>query len=300
MTDTTPPETGATTATVAPPPPPPPSPRARRRAARRSQDRVPIWLRVVTTIVALYFVLPTLFVIPMSFSEASTFVFPPEGFTMRLYENFFTPSDSPSTDWLGSLGNSFLVAALSALLATVLGTAAALGLNRLTGRLSSLARALLMMPLVTPSIVLAVDIYMMFLQWRLVGSLEGYVLAHTAIALPFVLVSVTAALGTFDTRLLRAASSLGAPPWRSFLNVTVPLISRGIVAGAILAFVTSFDDVVIALFIRSPQFQTLPVLMFNSVTVEINPTLSAAASLIVVVVTLVFLLPQLFGLKRRR
>lgn len=273
----------------------------RRRPNRtRGIDRVPLWQRIFVTIVALYFILPALIVIPMSFSESSTFQFPPKGFTLNLYERFFTISNSPSTNWLGSLGNSFLVALLAAALATVLGTAAALALDRLTGPVPRLARTLMMLPLVAPSIVVAVDVYVTFLRWHLVGTLHGYVLAHAAIALPFVIISVTAALGSFDRGLLRASTSLGASPWRSFVTVTAPLISRGIVTGAVFAFVTSFDEVVIALFIRSPQVQTLPVQMYNAVTSEIDPTISAASSIIVVVVTFVFLVPQLLGARKRR
>jgi putative spermidine/putrescine transport system permease protein len=272
----------------------------RRRARKRGIDRVPVWQRVFVTIVALYFILPALIVIPMSFSESSTFQFPPKGFTLNLYERFFTISNSTSTIWLGSLGNSFLVALLAAALATILGTAAALALDRLTGRAPRLLRTLMMLPLVAPSIVVAVDVYVTFLRWHLVGTVQGYVLAHAAIALPFVIVSVTAALGSFDRGLLRASASLGASSWRSFITVTAPLISRGIVTGAVFAFVTSFDEVVIALFIRSPQVQTLPVQMYNAVTSEIDPTISAASSIIVVVVTIVFLAPQLLGAKKRR
>jgi putative spermidine/putrescine transport system permease protein len=271
--------------------------RRRARPSRRDRgvDRIPLWLKIVGVIVALYFILPTLVVIPMSFSGATTFQFPPEQFSWRLYENFFT-----NPVWIGSLGNSFLVAILAALLATVAGTAAAVGLYQLKGRLARFIRTILMVPIVTPSIVIAVSVYISFLQWHLSGSLGGYVLAHSAIALPFVLVSVTSALGGFDPTLLRASASLGGSPVRSFVRVTMPLISRGILTGAIFAFVTSFDEVVIALFIRSPTFQTLPVQMYNSVTVEIDPTIAASSSLIVVTVTIIFLMPQLFGAKKRR
>jgi len=265
---------------------------ARRRA--RSVDPIPWWLVAIVVVVALYFMLPTLFVIPMSFSSASTFQFPPKGLSLQLYVNFFT-----DPVWLRSLGNSFLVAILAALLATVVGTAAALGLHSLTGRWARLARTLLMVSIVTPGIVLAVAIYITFLQWRLVGTPLGYVLAHAAIGVPFVLVSVTTALGGFDPKLLRASASLGATPLRTFLRVTMPLIGRGIVTGAIFAFVTSFDEVVIALFLRSPLFQTLPVQMYNSVTVEIDPTIAASSSLVVVAVTAVFLIPQLVGGRKR-
>jgi len=269
-------------------------PAARRRRRDQGVDPVPWWLFTIGVLVALYFILPTLFVIPMSFSEATTFQFPPRGFSLHLYENFFT---NPA--WLTSLGNSFLVGILAALLATTVGTAAALGLHRLTGRLARLTRTLLMISLVSPAIVIAVAIYITFLQWRLTGSLLGYVLAHAAIGMPFVLVAVTSALGGLDPKLSLASASLGAPPLRTFLRITMPLISRGIITGAIFAFVTSFDEVVIALFLRSPTFQTLPVQMYNSVTVEIDPTIAASSSLVVVAVTAVFLLPLVIRRKKK-
>jgi putative spermidine/putrescine transport system permease protein len=273
------------------------APGRRQRVPRRrirEVDPIPWWLSAIGALVAIYLILPTLFVIPMSFSSSSTFQFPPKDFSLQLYVNFFT-----KPVWLSSLGNSVLVAVLAAVLATVVGTAAAIGLNRLTGRLARLTRTLLMVSIVTPGIVIAIAVYVSFLQWHLTGSLIGYVLAHAAIGVPFVLVSVTSALGGFDPTLLRASSSLGASPLRSFVRVTMPLISRGIVTGAIFAFVTSFDEVVIALFLRSPTFQTLPVQMYNSVTVEIDPTISAASSLIVVAVTIIFLVPQLLGARKK-
>jgi putative spermidine/putrescine transport system permease protein len=268
----------------------------RRRSRRRQRGVDPIawWLRLVVLLVALYFILPTLFVIPMSFSTATTFQFPPKGFSFHLYENFFTHKV-----WLTSLRNSVLVALLAALLATVVGTAAALGLYNLTGRLARFARTLLMVSMVTPAIVIAVAVYISFLKWHLVGTLGGYVLAHAAIGVPFVLVSVTSALGGFDPKLLHASASLGAPPHRTFLRVTMPLISRGIITGAIFAFVTSFDEVVIALFLRAPRFQTLPVQMYNSVTVEIDPTIAASSSIVVTAVTVACLVLQFVGSRRR-
>jgi len=259
-------------------------------------DTIPWWLKAVGGLVIAFLILPTLFVIPMSFSDATTFQFPPTGFSLRLYENFFT-----NPVWLDSLGNSFLVAALTAVLATTVGTAAAMALSGLDGRLARFVRTLLMVPIVAPAIVVAVAVYISFLGWHLTGSVTGYVLAHTAIAVPYVLVSVTSALGGFDSRLLKASASLGATPLRSFARVTMPLISRGILTGGIFAFIVSFDEVVIALFLRSPLFQTMPVQMYNSVTVEIDPTISAASSLMVVTVTVIFLLPQLLrGRGRRR
>jgi len=267
------------------------------RPARRRRDRgvdaVPWWLRLVVAAGALFFVLPTLFVIPMSFSSSTTFAFPPQGFSLQLYRNFFT-----DPVWLDSLRNSALVALCAAALATVVGTAAAVGLHGLTGRLAGFARTVLMISIVTPGIVIAVVVYISFLKWHLVGTFGGYVLAHAALGTPFVLVSVTSALSGFDRKLLRASASLGASPLRTFVRVTLPLISRGVVTGAVFAFVTSFDEVVIALFLRSPTFQTLPVQMYNSVTFEVDPTIAATSSLVVCAVTVVCLVPLLLGSRR--
>lgn len=269
-------------------------PRGRRRRDK-SVDPIPWWLAVIGVAVAVYFILPTVFVIPMSFGSTSSFQFPPKEWTLDLYTNFFT-----NPKWIGSLGNSLLVAVLASALATTVGTAAAVGLNNLTGRLSRFVRTLLMISIVTPAIVLAVAVYISFLQWHLVGSIWGYVLAHAAIGVPFVLVSVTSALGGFDPQLLRASASLGASPLRTFVRVTLPLIGRGVFTGAIFAFVTSLDEVVIALFLRSPSFQTLPVQMYNAVTVEVDPTIAAASSLVVVSVTLILLIPLLVRRPKRR
>ena len=269
------------------------TPRVRRAGRRPGLDAVPWWLRLLAAAVALFFVLPTLFVIPMSFSSSTTFSFPPQGFSLDLYRNFFT-----DPVWLTSLRNSVFVATAAAVLATVVGTAAAVGLHALTGRVAGLARTVLMISIVTPGIVVAVAVYVSFLRWHLVGSFWGYTLAHAAIGVPFVVVSVTSALGGFDAKLLRAAASLGASPWRAFRSVTLPLISRGVVTGAVFAFVTSFDEVVIALFLRSPTFQTLPVQMFNSVTFEVDPTIAASSSLVVTVVTVICLVPLLLGRTR--
>lgn len=261
---------------------------------RRGADRVPGWLVAVGVVVGAFLVLPALVVIPMSFDGGISFRFPPKQLSLRQYDNFFT---NPA--WLHALANSFVVGILSALIATVVGTAAAIGLHNLRGRLASFVRSLLMVPIVTPSIVIAVAVYVSFLQWHLVGRMGGFVLAHAAIAVPFVLVSVTTALGGFDARLLRVSASLGASPLSTFRRVTMPLSSRGIVTGAVFAFVTSFDEVVIAVFLHSPQFQTLPVQMYNSVTDEIDPTIAAASSLVLVGATLVVLLPLLIRRKAR-
>jgi len=272
--------------------PPSQSPSATRRTRGRARgiDPIPWWLKLVVALVAVYLILPTVFVIPMSFGSTRSFAFPPKNLSLDLYRNFFT-----DPDWLTSLRNSVVVGLLAALIATIVGTAAAVGLHHLQGKPARILRALLMIPLVTPAIVVAVAVYISFLKWHLVGTVQGYVLAHAAIGVPFVLVAVTSALSGFDSTLLRASASLGASPLRTFSRVTMPLIGKGILSGAVFAFVTSFDEVVIALFLRDPTFQTMPVQMYNSVTYEIDPTMAAASSLVVVVVTVVCLVLQYLG-----
>lgn len=260
----------------------------------RSVDPIPWWLKFVGVLVAVYLILPTIFVIPMSFGSTSTLSFPPKEFSLTLYENFFS---DPA--WLSSLRNSVMVALAASLLATAVGTAAAIGLHQLQGRSARAVRALLMVPLVAPAIVVAVAVYISFLSWQLVGTIQGYVLAHAAIGVPFVLVAVTSALGGFDPALLRASASLGASPWRTFRRVTMPLIGRGIISGAVFAFVTSFDEVVIALFLRAPEFQTMPVQMYNAVTYEVDPTIAAASSIVVTVVTVICFFAQIVGTRTK-
>jgi len=154
--------------------------------------------------------------------------------------------------------------------------------------------------MVVPQIVAAIGVYAVFLQWRLSGTVAGFVLAHTAIALPFVVVAVSAALRGHDRRLERAAASLGAGPWTTFRRITLPIILPGVLSGAVFAFVTSLDEVVVALYLQSPTLHTLPVQMFSSVTVETDPTIASASSLVLVVTTALILLPQLLRRERAR
>ena len=149
------------------------------------------------------------------------------------------------------------------------------------------------MPIVAPGIVVAIAVYAFFIKLQIVGSWLAFILAHTLIALPFVIVTVSSALSTFDRRLELAAGSLGASPLRTMLRVTIPIIMPGILSGAVFAFVTSFDEVVVALFIQSPTLYTLPIMMWRSVTSEIDPTIAAASTLLIVVTTALILIPQL-------
>ncbi|MGW9021453.1 ABC transporter permease [Leucobacter chromiiresistens] len=241
--------------------------------------RVVLW--AFSVLVAFWLIAPTLVVIPLSFTGKASFAFPPETWSLQWYESFFS-----NRAWTSALTNSLLVGLLVALLATVLGLLAALGLRALTSkRMSTTLRIGLLAPMVVPGIVVAIGIYAVFLKLGLVGTVIGFVLAHTVLALPFTVIAITAGFAGFDDRLELAALSLGASRLKTFLTVTLPNIVPGIVSGALFAFVTSFDEVVLSLFIKSPYLNTLPVLMYASVTRDTDPTLAAAATVILVFTT---------------
>jgi putative spermidine/putrescine transport system permease protein len=266
---------------------------ARSRTSGAQASEVRPWLRVHTTIVAIILVAPTLVVIPMSFSSAQTFRFPPDGWSLRWYQELFT-----SPEWTAAIINSVQAGVYTALFATVLGTTAAFGLARLDKRWRGTLNGFLLSPMIVPHILVALVVFAAFLRLGLNGTLIGIILAHTAMALPFVVIAVTARLQGMDGRLSGVAASLGATPVSAFRRVTLPLVMPGIVSGAVLAFVTSLDEVVIALFLQAPGAITLPVQMFNSVTVQIDPTISAASSLMVVLVSVPILLAQVVGARR--
>ncbi|GIM92039.1 ABC transporter permease subunit [Paractinoplanes toevensis] len=253
------------------------------------------WLRVYTAVVGFVLVVPTLVVIPMSFSSTQTFRFPPQGWSLRWYQELFT-----SPDWVASILNSLQVGFFTAVFATLLGTTAAFGLARLRSRWRGAVNGFLLSPMIVPHILVALAIFSVSLRLGLNGTLIGIILAHTALAVPFVVIAVTARLQGMDSRLAGVAGVLGASPANAFRRVTLPLVLPGILSGAVLAFVTSLDEVVIALFMQAPGAVTLPVQMYNSVTVQIDPTISAASSLMVVLVSVPILFAQIAGARRGR
>jgi putative spermidine/putrescine transport system permease protein len=232
-----------------------------------------------------YLLAPTLVIIPMSFTQAHILSFPPEGFSLQWYQRMFT-----DPQWAAAIQHSAQVGVLTAILATVLGTLAALGLTRgrVPGR--SLVNALALSPLIVPVVVIAIGMFGLFVQWRIAGSLVGLVVAHTALALPFVIVNVGTSLRTIDRNLELAAANLGANPRRVFVNITLPIILPGVLAGAIFSFITSWDEVVVAIFMTSARFRTLPVEMWEQVRQVVDPTVAAVATTLLVVTTALLLI----------
>jgi putative spermidine/putrescine transport system permease protein len=227
---------------------------------------------------------PLLVVVPLSFSSEPFFTFPIPGFSLRWYEDLLA-----NERWMASLGNSLVVAAATTVLATVLGTMAALGLNRPSFPAKKAVTALLISPMIVPIVIVAVGGYLFFGRLGLVNTRLGLVLVHTALAIPFVVITVNATLAGYDRNLDRAAASLGAPALPAFFRVTLPLIAPGVVAGAIFAFATSFDEVVVALFLTAAEQRTLPVQMFSGIRDQISPTIMAAATLLFLFSTALFL-----------
>lgn len=250
---------------------------------------------VVSVVVSLFLIAPTLVVIPLSFSSASYLSFPPPGWSTRWYESFFA-----SPDWIDAAMRSLQVAIIVTLLATSLGTLAAVALTRRRMRGSTVANVLLMTPMIVPVIIYAIGAYAVFIKLQLIGTLTGLIMAHTVLALPFVVINVAAPLRTLDRNHERAARSLGASQPTAFRTVVLPQIGPGIMAGALFSFLTSFDEIVVALFITTPETKTLPVQMWSSIRLELDPTIAAAATMLIVATTLVLALTTLLQRKGAR
>lgn len=238
--------------------------------------------------ILLFLTLPVAVVFPLSFSSGSYLAFPPPGFSIRWYHAFFA-----SNEWTGAALTSLQVALPVTALSLLLGTPAAISLSR--GRFAGkrLIHALVLSPLIVPGIVVAVGVYFVYAQYGLVGHPLALVLGHTCLAVPFVVVNVSSALAGVDKRLEQAAASLGAPPFEVFRQVTLPLIAPGMFAGAVFAFITSFDELLVSLFLSGTGAVTLPRRMFDEIRYDIDPTIAAASSLLVVATTGLMLTAEL-------
>ncbi|HDR8925060.1 ABC transporter permease [Burkholderia vietnamiensis] len=246
----------------------------------------------LSLLVLVFLVLPVLVVMPLSFNSQPYFTYPMPGFSFRWYEEFFG-----SAEWMFALRNTVIVGVCSTLLATTLGVLASLGLMhpRLKGK--SFITGVLVSPMIVPVIITAVGVYFAFSPLGLTSSLFGLTLAHAALGVPFVVVTVTATLAGFNETLTRAGRSLGASPMRVFWQVKLPIIAPGVISGALFAFATSFDEIVVALFLTGPDQRTIPRQMWAGIREQLSPTILAVATVLVVVSTL--LLVTLEWLRRR-
>lgn len=256
-------------------------------------ERVTGWaLAVFAVIAAIFLIAPILAILPLGFSDGEFLVYPIRGFSMKWMEAFFA-----SEKWAVAVKNSFFIGTLSAIVATVLGTMAAVGLARTDFFGKKLLTGFVLSPLVVPIVIYAVGLYFFFAPLGLTQSYTGIVLAHAALGSPFVVVTVGASLAGFDHNLMRAAASLGASPLLAFRRVMLPLVLPGVVTGALFAFAASFDEVVTVLFLASPEQRTIPREMFSGLRESLSPIIAAASG--VMVVTAIVLLVAVELLKKR-
>ncbi|MFI4999588.1 MAG: ABC transporter permease [Reyranellales bacterium] len=232
---------------------------------------------VFVGLILFFLAFPIVVVSIVSFSEASYLTFPPPAFGLRWYRAYFE-----NMDWLRPTWLSIWVAAAVVILSTVLGTLAALGIARLPRAARMLASGLVLSPLIVPVIVVAIGVYYAYAHYGLVGSPIALVLAQTCLAVPFVVTSVSASLAGIDPRLEQAALSLGATPGGTFFQVTLPLIRPGVLVGALFAFISSFDELIVALFLSGSGAVTLPRRMWDDLRFQIDPTIAAVSTLTIV------------------
>ena len=261
-----------------------------------------IWYYTFRTICGLIFfflIAPIIVIIPLSFNAVPFFTFTeemlsldPAGYSLKWYQDFFT-----DLNWQGAVKNSFIIAVFSTLISTVLGTIAALGLSRPEMPARTLVMGILISPMIVPLIIAAAGMFFFYSDIGLASTHIGVIMAHAAMGTPFVVITVTATLVGFDHSLTRAAAMLGASPTRTFFKIIVPLILPGVISGALFAFVTSFDEVVVVRFVGSYQQRTIPWAMFSGLREQISPTILAVATLLVILSVLMLTTVEL--LRRR-
>jgi putative spermidine/putrescine transport system permease protein len=259
----------------------------------------------ICALVFLFLIAPIIIIIPLSFNAEAYFTFTekmlrldPDGFSLRWYDRLLTfgmsNPDAPrnaawwsdvwqNATWVRAAKNSLIIGVSATILATVLGTVAALGLARPEMPFRRTVMAILISPMIVPLIITATGLFFFYSMTGLANSYAGIILAHATLGIPFVIITVTATLVGFDQSLNRAAASLGASPTTTFFQVTMPLIMPGVISGALFAFVTSFDEVVVVLFIAAHDQQTIPRQMWNGIREQISPTILAVATILVVI-----------------
>lgn len=252
-----------------------------------------LWLYLFCMLVIFFLIFPALIVIPISFSASEYLEFPPQSYSLRWYEHYFN-----SPEWMDATWVSFKVAVLTTLLATPLGVLASYGLQVSESRWARNIQVLLLMPLLVPIIIIAIGIFYLYAKLGILNSIFGLVCAHTIMAIPFVMVAVTSGLKQFDMSQERAARSLGASRVRSFFEVTFPQMKPSILSGALFAFISSLDEVVIALFISNGENSTLTRKMFASLRDQIDPTIAAISTLLIIVTMSLLLGVQLIRRSR--
>ncbi|MEC7761386.1 MAG: ABC transporter permease [Pseudomonadota bacterium] len=240
---------------------------------------------LICGLIFFFLIAPILTIIPLSFNAENFFTFTPEmlalspeGYSLQHYQDFFTNSD-----WQSAMWNSLKIAPMATVLAVGFGTLAAIGLSQPHVPFRQTIMAILISPMIVPLIISAAGMYFFYSRVGLQGTYLGVVLAHAALGIPFVIITVTATLVGFDRSLTRASANLGADPVTTFMRIQMPLILPGVISGGLFAFITSFDEVVVVLFVGSAQQKTLPWQMFIGLREQISPTILAVATILVAI-----------------
>lgn len=266
-----------------------------RGARTRTEQVAKVVLVMSAALVFFFLIAPILAIMPLSVNDSEFLTYPLRGFTTRWYEAVFS-----SDKWRIAVVNSFLIGLPAAFIATVLGTLAAIGLSMADFRGKAAVMTLLLSPLVVPIVIVAVGLYFFFAPFGLTQSYTGLIIAHAALGAPFPVVTVSAALASFDRNLARAAASLGAPPLTAFRRVMLPLVAPGVAAGALFAFAISFDEVVTVLLLGAPHQRTIPREMFSGLRDSFNPTIAAVAVMLTLLAVVLLLIVELLRARSER
>ncbi|MCV2871992.1 ABC transporter permease [Defluviimonas sp. WL0050] len=242
----------------------------------------------------LFLVAPALIAIPVSLTPKRFLSMPKGELSLRHFEKLFT-----SEEWMSSFWQSAVIGLTSSALATALGTLCAIGLWRVSSKWGEAVRAFLLLPLVVPPIISAMAFYRFMVPLGLIDTYAGLILAHTVLAAPLVLITVSASLAGFDPRLEQASRNLGASNWTTMRRVILPSIRPGVLAGAIFAFIASWDEIVVTLFLSKFSVYTLPRRMWNGIRENTDPTVAAAA-VVLIAITLIFFIIQALNARRTR
>jgi len=256
-----------------------------------------LWLYIFSFITLFLLIVPSLVVIPMSFSASQYLEFPPQDWSLRWYENYFFSwkVENGFNDWMAATWTSIKVAVLTIFVAVPIGTMAAYGLVNSSSRTSKILFPIFISPMMVPIILVAIGLFYFFVQFKLVGSVLGLVIGHSLVALPLVLIIVFSALKNYDMNQEKVARSLGAGRFRAFREITLPQIKFSIISASLIAFLTSFDEIIISLFVAGGDNSTITRSMFLALRDQIDPTIAAISTILIIISSGLLIIVQLLG-----
>ena len=260
-----------------------------------------LWLYVISSIILFLLIVPSLIVIPMSFSDSQYLEFPPKNLSLRWYENYFFSwkVENGFNDWMAATRTSLLVAVLTIFVATPIGTLAAYGLANSSARIRSILFPIMISPMMVPIILVAIGLFYFYVQFNMVNSIPGLVLGHSLVAMPLVLIIVLSALKNYDMNQEKVARSLGASRTRAFIEITLPQIKFSLVSAGLISFLTSFDEIIISLFVAGGDNSTITRSMFLALRDQIDPTIAAISTILIIISSGLLIASQMISGKTR-